>query len=231
MSLQDAANLVTVAQGQNAILNDRTMNPFDKARALEAVQSAASASPQQGLLSVGDLVRGAIGAGLGYGASTLLGSMVGADPSTLTLVQRLGMGLGTLMNTGLLMNKMSAAQDEKERRHAFRLGFVRAAMDLGLVNDDHMTPAELVKDAGVVGTVPIVEAFKTPIDFATNIGGVAATTGGALLGHLTGDTQDDVDLTNMAIQDRELQDRANRIQQGRQSALLKQVLDKRVGRR
>jgi hypothetical protein len=229
MSFQDAANLVTVQEGQSRILADPSLSVFDKARALEAIERAAVTTPQsQGLLSTGDLVRGAIGAGVGYGAATLFGSLLTSNPDTLTMAQRLGMGLGTLINTGLLMNKTSQLNPTDQARvDAFRLGFCKAALDLGLLREPELGE----KLAGIVGNVPLIEAIKTPVDVLSGLSGTAATTSGALLGHMTGDTSDDVDLTNMALKQRELENRADMIENNRRSTLLKKVLDRRMGRR
>jgi hypothetical protein len=220
MSLQDAANLVTVQNGERAILNDPSLSDYGRTKALMALhQAAAYKPPQTPFLTPGDIIKGGIGAGLGYGASTILGSMLGVTPSTLTTFQRLGMGLGTLLNTGLIMNKTSSAQEMKERHDAFRLGFVKAALDLGLL-----------KESGFVAALPITEAIKAPVDLGMGLASSAASTGGALMGQMFGEDSSDANVTQMAIQQRQLEAKANQLQSGRKAALLKRVLDKRLGR-
>ncbi len=221
MTLSDAANMVTIDQGEKAILGDPSLSIWGKARALSALEQAAAQAPERhGLIDTGDVVRGAIGAGVGYGAAHLLGSFLGASPSTLKTVQRLGMGLGTLINTGLLMNKNSSDHELQCRKDAFRLGFAKGVMDLGLL-----------KTSGIVGTVPIADVIRAPIELGTNITGSLATMGGGLAGHLMGEDSDDVELTNMGIQQRQLESKAQDLEGQRRSATIKRILDKRLGRR
>ncbi len=221
MTLSDAANMVTIQQGQDQILRDPSLSIWGKAQALTALQNAAAAQPEShGWLSADDIARGAVGAGIGYGVGTIMGRMLSASPSTLKTVQRLGLGLGTLINTGAIMNKNSADNELQARHDAFRLGFVKAALDLGLI-----------KSSGVVGTVPLTEIIKAPIDLGTNLAGSLSTMGGGLAGHIMGDDDSDVELTQMGMQQRQLESKAKDLESTRRMAAIKRVLDKRLGRR
>ncbi len=224
MTMHDAANLVTVSRAEKDILNDPTMSTFEKMKALTAVQNAAARPGSNGFsISTGDIARGAIGAGLGYGAGSLLGKLLGVQPSTLSTFQNLGMGFGTLLNTGMLsMNKTSseASNAEMEKRHAFRIGFVKAALDLGFIKEGAINPV-----------LPLsTELLSAPVRTGLNVGSAVAANSGALLGQLTGDDATDVDMTKMQLEENELNAKADHLQSQRRAQILRSVLNKRLGR-
>ncbi len=118
------------------------------------------------------------------------------------------------------MNKNSSDQEMQERRDAFRLGFCKAAVEAGWF-----------KQAGIVGTVPLTEVIKAPLDLGTNLAGSLATMGGGLAGHIMGDDANDVELTHMGLEQRQLEAKAKQLEATRRASAIKQVLDKRLGRR
>lgn len=91
---------------QNIIMADPILSPYEKAVAVQSVANALEQSDKQGLFTVGDLVRGAIGAGLGYGgarlAGTLLGRTFGLSPNVQKRIGQVGAVGGILANTGIL---------------------------------------------------------------------------------------------------------------------------------
>lgn len=218
MTMQDAANLVSVTRAEKDILNDPSLNWMGKAKALTVVEQAAAAQPEkQPWLTMGDITRGAVGAGLGYGVGTIMGKLFGVAPETLSTFKNMGMGLGTLLNTGIIgMNKNSADRTEEERRHAFRYGFVKAALDLGLIK------------TALTTTLPITpDLLTSPVNLVSNVGTSLAGGAGTLAGTVTGGDPADVDIELLHLQQRQLMNRAHQIVQGRRARKLKQVLDKR----
>lgn len=91
---------------QNIILADPNLSAYEKAVAIQTVQNALSQSDKRGLFTVGDLVRGAIGAGLGYAgaglAGKLLGFAFGLSPKSQKRLRQVGTVGGILANTGVL---------------------------------------------------------------------------------------------------------------------------------
>ena len=91
---------------ENIIMNDPVMSPYEKAVAMQSVANALAQSDKKGMFTVGDLVRGAIGAGLGYGgarvAGKLLGFSFGLSPSAQKRLGQIGAIGGLLGNTGIL---------------------------------------------------------------------------------------------------------------------------------
>ena len=90
----------------NLIMMDPILSSYEKAVAMESVRRAAEQSTQKGLVSVGDLVRGAIGAGVGYLGANLIGKVLGFtfgmspdSQKTLGMAGALG---GLLGNTGVI---------------------------------------------------------------------------------------------------------------------------------
>lgn len=90
----------------NLIMIDPVLSSYEKAVALDTVRRAAESSTAKGLVSVGDLVRGAIGAGMGYTGANLMGKLLGftfgmspGSQKTLGYAGALG---GLLGNTGVI---------------------------------------------------------------------------------------------------------------------------------
>lgn len=219
MSLQDAADLISVSRAEQDVIHDPTLNMWDKARALTAIQDAAAAQPQHpSLITTGDLARGAVGAGIGYGVGTLMGKLFGVAPTTMSTFKNMGMGLGTLVNTGMLKMNKSA----QERRDAWRLGFMKAALDLDLIKRFEKT--------GGFGdvVVPITPEYLTaPIKAVSGLGHQAAINAGALTGQMLNEGPADVDVARMRLEKRELEDTEQNLLRQRRQSMIKKVLDQR----
>lgn len=92
---------------QNLILMDPVLSPYEKAVAISAVNQAQHQSDNRvGLVTTGDLMRGAIGAGLGYLGAKLFGKLLGIgfdlSPGAQRNIGRAGIIGGILGNTGVL---------------------------------------------------------------------------------------------------------------------------------
>lgn len=87
----------------NQILQDRFLTPREKDRILTVFTHT---SPVQNHLSTGDVVRGAIGAGLGSMGAKYVGTVVGGlfgklNPSTMHTLQQTGAVAGALRGSKL----------------------------------------------------------------------------------------------------------------------------------
>jgi hypothetical protein len=220
MSLQDAHALYSTWKAQRDIIDDPSLTVFGKAKAMSAIQNAASFREEpKPLLSMGDIVKGGIGAGMGYGISTLAAKWLGVSAATKSTMQNLGMGLGTILNIGNQWSHMKkgSAMDEDERRAAFRMGFLKGAADAGYF-----------KGAAVNAVLPLsTETLAGPINFITDANATLADTGGALLGAMTGPEEADKDVTRMDMERQDLERQRRVLEAKRNNSILSRVLQAR----
>jgi 2'-5' RNA ligase len=94
----------SVAAAANSVMADVTLNPMEKARALYAIDLADSGNDFRGLVTTPDLIRGAIGAGMGAMAGRVLGALGGLPSATQSRMARVGAVGGLLRATGLWRN-------------------------------------------------------------------------------------------------------------------------------
>ncbi len=222
MTLQDASNLINIAKAEQDVLKDPTLNMWDKARALTSIQNAAAAAPQSTpWVTSGDVARGAIGAGVGYGAATLMGRMLGVSEGTLGTFQNMGMGLGTLLNTGM-MKMNSSNNTEQERRDAWRLGFMKAAVDLGLLD-------RFAKHGGFGDVmIPLTPEYITaPIKGLSELSHQAAVNTGAIAGQMLNEGPADVDVERMRLEKRQLEDSEHNLIRQRRQQMIHKILSQR----
>lgn len=88
-----------------AIVTDPSMTPFQRAMSLEVLRGA-SDGKQEGIVQFSDLLRGAVGAGLGWGAGSLVAGAIdglfGIEPGTSKFIKAMGATLGGGLATGLI---------------------------------------------------------------------------------------------------------------------------------
>lgn len=219
MTWNDAKNQLDAERTEREILEDPSLGYWGKTRALQTLHNALK-QPGPAGIQLGDLAKGAVGAGLGAGVGTIMGKLFGAKPSTLNTLQNAGMGLGSLLGAGVV--KMSQDRTIEERRHAFRLGFVKAALALGLLDEE-----ELKKEA--VFVLP-AEALLTPWRTAVQAGGTGATNIGAIAGNLSGMDETDRDITGMLMEQRELEAQGDKLESQSRAQKLRSLLNRRIGR-
>jgi len=99
---------IDFSQASNAVLGDPRIPANQKRELLRVLHGGAAQSqdPLKGLLTTGDVVRGAVGAGVGSVAAKYLGTVFGGvfgglKPSTLEKVQNAGALAGMLRGTGV----------------------------------------------------------------------------------------------------------------------------------
>ena len=87
------------------LITDPILNPAEKATAFRTLAGAMQSRNDQGLITTGDLVRGAMGAGLGYAAGSLvgrtMGAVFGAPPELQQTLGRIGLVGGLLRASGI----------------------------------------------------------------------------------------------------------------------------------
>jgi hypothetical protein len=215
MSIDSAVARFSLQKAEKDIMADPSLSLWGKAKAMSALQNEAN-TPDKRTIGLADVVKGAVGAGIGYGVGTLMGKMFGVSQGTLSTFRNLGMGLGTLMNTGVLeMRKSGSDNTEQERRDAFRYGFAKGAVQKGLFS----------KKATLVANLH--DVIGAPINAGIGLGNTLATNTGVLANQMAGMDQTDQDVTNMLLEQRELEQAGDRLESQRRARALKLILDKR----
>jgi len=210
---------ILLNEARARILQDSTLSEYGKVQSLAALQYATQSAPEVPHITYGDVIRGAIGAGLGYGISNLLGKFLSVDDDTLSKMRTIGMGLGTMINTGLIKG---ASEDD---RNAFRLGFLKACADLGVFATDE----GLTKEAAMIPVMfPLTpDTFLSPMRAGYNVMTQGAMGAGA--GLAAGDAPDDTDVSmvKMELERQELERQADKLEAGKRNRALGVLLKKR----
>ena len=224
MSLQDAANLIQINKAKAEISNDQSLSIWGRMKAIESIDAAAELQEDKGpMVTVGDVIRGAVGAGLGYGVGAAVGSFLGFSPDTKSKLKLLGAGLGTMLNTGIMgMDKTAAEKaEEQEIRDAVRYGFLKGAQDCGLL--DNPTFLKL----GFIALTP--ETFEAParaIAGATSSAGSLAGSGAATI---FGDDETDEKISKIMLEKRLTERQVDKLRQQRRNKVIAGVLSRRAG--
>jgi hypothetical protein len=231
MSLQDAAAMISVQQAQDRIMQDPSLTLWGKVKAVETINRAARSTPvKQPWVTPGQVIRGAIGAAIGYKAGDILARYLGADEGTAQNARRAGIGLGTLLNTGVIGMPKTAAEIEsihrRDARNAVMLGFLKGARDSGLIENRDYCAAGITKKVAYVAVTP--DVFTAPVtSAASTTRGIAATAGG-LGAHIMGEDSTDEKIQRMMVEKRQLDAEAERLRAARTNRLLQKVLSRRV---
>lgn len=204
MSLASAAQQFNLQQAKNDIFNDPHMDIAEKGRMVTELDQEAN-KPEETGIGWDNFLRAGVGAGLGYLGGSALGSLVGNKEN----FRNLGTGLGAILGF-----KGASV----ERQHAFRLGFVQALLDQGVV-----------KEAGINTVFPLTtELITAPYRGAVNFGkGIAANTG-AIAGEVAGDDKEDVDVTKMNLNAQQLDMQSDDLERQRKQRFIQNLLSKRT---
>ncbi len=99
---------ISIDNSMSKIVNDPFLTPEQKGDTIRVLHGGASVSPHslQGLVSTRDIVRGAVGAGIGGITAKYLGTVLGGvfgglSKNTMNKVQNVGAFAGMLRGTGL----------------------------------------------------------------------------------------------------------------------------------
>jgi hypothetical protein len=212
----DYSTPILIGEARSRILQDPSLTGYQQVQALGAIQQAAIQAPAETPhLTVMDVVRGAIGAGIGYGAANILGRFLGASDETVDKMRTIGAGLGTMLNTGLL--KIS---EERDARNAFRIGFLKQCHALGLFEKDAaMVPVMLPITPGT---------FLEPMRAGYGLFNQAVGAAGAGAAAADAPSKTDEALTQMQLERAALDRQAARIEALRRNRLLGEILRKRM---
>ena len=203
-------------------------NLFDRShQLLEFDRRMNQPVPRDKPVTYGDVFRGLVGAGIGAGVARGASRVLGVDSRMSDKLETIGMGLGAAMNTG----RIKRASDEdreymkmeeknarmiQQRKHAFRIGFLKAAKDVGLLKEA-LVPVLAVNPA---------DFLNLPSSMARGLASGAAQAGRAA-GIGLSPTKADVDLTEDEIERELLQEKLDRLRRDRESSALRKVLAKR----
>lgn len=225
MTLRDAADLIAIDRAKQDIVADESLSLWGRMKAIQSIDAAAAAQPEPGpMVTFQDVVKGAIGAGLGYGVGSAVGSFLSLSPGSKSTLKALGAGLGTLMNTGVLgMSKTSASAEELERdiRNAVRFGFLKGAYESGLL--DH---AEFVKHGAMIAVTP--ETLTAPVKMVSNVTSSIGSGTGAAAAGILGDDETDEKISKIMLEKRLTERQADRLRQQRKNRLVAAMLSKRL---
>ncbi|HNX48585.1 MAG TPA: hypothetical protein PLS53_00235 [Thermoanaerobaculaceae bacterium] len=222
MSLRDAADLIAIDRAKQDIVADESLSLWGRMKAIQSIDAAAAAQPEPGpMITFQDVVKGAIGAGLGYGVGSAVGSFLSLSPGSKSTLKALGAGLGTLMNTGVLgMNKTAAEELERDIRAAVRYGFLKGAYETGLL--DH---AEFLKH-GAIAITP--ETLTAPVKMVSNVTSSIGSGTGAAAAGILGDDETDEKISKIMLEKRLTERQADRLRQQRKNRLVAAMLSKRL---
>ena len=235
MTMQDAAAMVTVQKARQAIMTDPTLTLWGKVKGIESIDRAVKAAPQpKPFLTPRQVVHGAVGAGLGWGVAKLVGGWLGVGDATQKTLNQAGIGLGTLLNAGAIRSDPTmmktnsekiAEVDRRDRQNAVMLGFLKGAVETGLIDNPEFCARGLKKGAYVAVTPdlitsPVRAAAGTTSGTAAGIGGVGA--------HILGEDETDEDIQKMMLEKRMLEVEADRLNAQRRNRILQRVLRRRI---
>jgi len=224
MTLADAASYFSASKARNDIMSSGS-DLVAKSKALAKFKDLADkpdAATRQ--WTVGDVIHGAIGAAMGAGVARGAASIFGFSDSFADKLETAGMAAGAAMNTGVIkraeadeLDKLSAAA-LRQRRDAFRFGFLKAAADLGLLR----------KKAAVLPVVTLnpADLAAIPRSIARSVNSGARSVG-EILGTLDTPSKFDENLTSMQVQKAMLEEKLEQIKADRRSQLMRRLLAKR----
>ena len=212
-------NEIYLAESRSRIFQDPSLSEYGKVQALAAISQAASAQPEAPHITYGDVMRGAIGAGLGYGVSSLLGRFLGADDDTISKMRTIGMGLGTMINTGMI--KGASVDDQ----NAFRMGFIKACSDLGVFAHDKYQNKTAAMIPIMLPLTP--DTFLSPLRAGYNVMTQGAVGAGAGLAAADAPDDTDTEMVKMELERQELERQAAKIEATNRNRMLKALLLKR----
>lgn len=227
------SELSQVKAMRDRITNSR-MGFMDKVRNLAEVSRDLKENKpetESSSFTLGKLLHGAVGAGMGVGIAKGVSKEFNLDPSFSTKLQVASAGLGALMNMGLLkiseevekdINQMKTAADQldKERHHAFRFGFMKGICDSG-----YFEKTSAVLPIPVL-TLDPTQLASIPRSIAKGIGGVGRL-GGSLVGSADVPDETDEEITKLQVEQALLEEQLERLKNERHNRALKQLLAKR----
>jgi hypothetical protein len=202
MDLQDTAAYAQILDTRDRLASESGPGWFQRAGELGRL-SDASRNPKPRSSTFGDVLRVAIGGALGYGLGRGASSVLGLSDSSANSVSFTGAMMGGLM--GL-------TKSASDRRAAFRVAFIKAAIDQGYFK------------GASIGSM-----LFSPV---TDLSGVAQRVGtstGTVIGGADAPDDTDTDIVRAKVEAELLRQELKRVKAVRTNELLKQVLAKYRG--
>ena len=95
------AEEIGISTARGTIIADPHMTVYEKVQGLNMLDEA-SRGRTAGIVSYGDMVRAAVGAGMGYAAASVLGTVLAMPPAATRRLSNIGILGGILANTGII---------------------------------------------------------------------------------------------------------------------------------
>lgn len=172
--------------------------------------------PASGQLTIGDVIRGSIGAAMGAGVARGASRVLGLSSRMSDKVETIGMALGAGANTGRI--KMASYED---RVRAFKFGAATAMAEAGdeqveqLMKKIALVPKMFIDPTRVIGG-----AVKAPFQLARG----AFQTGRSLSGGEGIDTHLEKKLSEDALHEMMLREKLDKLLAQKKNRILRQVL-------
>lgn len=210
MTMADAAQLSQLLNARNNVSG----NFFQQAEQLGQLNSAFNAPPpKSNVPTLGDVIHGAIGAGLGLGVARGVTNILGIDGKFKDRLEDLGMLVGGARNIGYM-------KTSEERRHAFRLGFLKAAYDKGLLKEAAIAPVN----------IPLTpDLITAPFRFGTNLAKTTGGLAGTAAGIAASPSSEDEAIAKVQVETELLKRRLAQLEGERKNRLVKALLAQRQG--
>jgi len=235
MTYADAARYYDAMESRDDIVSGPG-NLADKSRELMRWDDLASQEkPKPRRWTFKDVIHGVFGAGLGAGVARGASKAFGLPSSFADKLETAAMGAGAAMNTGAIkwaedQEKADLERRERllpkvaeQRKHAFRLGFLKAARDLGLLEDR----GKLEKDAFVpVLALNPADLLSLPRSAAKALTGMGQTAG-TMAGFADAPDEGDEELTRLKVKRMLLEEQLDRLRADNRNVQLRKVLAKR----
>lgn len=218
MTAQDAYYWNAVRETRSRIVNDNTLNLWDKSKIVSQLDRLNARPAPDGRVPFKSVVNSLVGAGFGYGAAALGGKLLGLSAPAYSKLTTAGLGLGAFMNSGMVkLNSYTYADRQEDRVNAYRLGFLMRAKQAGYFDKQAAAPLFVVTPGDVGGMVG--GASTAAKGFAGRVG--------SILGAVTSPNADDADLAKLEAEEDLLRQRLRELLASRKSNVLRDVLSKR----
>lgn len=231
MTYSDASNVFNAQAIKDQIISGPG-SLIDKSRRLANLQALLDKpGEEKHQWTVGDVIHGLIGASIGAGISKGVTSLLPLSDRFKDKLETAAMGVGAAMNTGVIkwaeedveaeVDKINKALPKiaAQRRHAFRLGFLKAAKQLGVMEKTALLPIPVVS-LGIGDIVNIPRALARAV---TSTGGTV----GSLAGSVTSPDATEKELTELELDKALLEEQLERLKADKRNRALRKILANR----
>lgn len=222
MTARDAFYWASSREARNRILGDDTLSPWEKSRIVGNMDREFNKPSPDGRIPFSSVVRSLVGGTIGYAGAALGGRMLGMSGPGFQRMKDIGFGLGAVMNSGYV-KAGSALDTQEDIERAFMLGFVKRAHECGYFDERGM----FAKRAAAIFAVTPGDITSIPAGIGRSVKGFAGNAG-AIAGSAFSPSGDDVDLTEMELEESLLREELAQILAKERSRRLKRILRQRA---